>query len=293
MYSLWLLTFSDLKTIIIPKTTFGIFTLLSGENLTSDVKPPLATILWSVPFTVAWIWLNLLPLDMSNQCDVESILEDKENKPWRPIPAGRLTIEETRWLTVSAYIAALLASSYLGGFTECLLLMLEGWIYNRLDGANKSFLARNVLNAAGYATFACGAARVACISSGRHLSGKSSMWFVLLSAVVLTTIHLQDLYDQEGDARRKRRTIPLLFGDGVARLSIAIPMMVWSWICPAFWGLQSQGFVLPIALGSFIISRLYRYRSVTEDKRSFLVWNLWIVTLYLLPLIKIIMLSRS
>lgn len=289
MYTLWLFTFSDLQTIVIPKSAFGIFTILSGKNLTSSVQPPIGTILWSVPFIIAWIWLNLLPLDMNNQHDMDSVLEDKVNKSWRPIPSGRLTVEEARWSTVCAYMVALLASSFVGGLTECFLLMLEGWLYNRLGGANKSWVARNLLNAAGYMTFACGAARVACISSGILLSGKASIWFVLLGLVVSTTIHFQDLYDQEGDAKRHRRTIPLLFGDGLARLSIAIPTAVWSCLCPAFWGLQSRGFILPIVLGIAIILRIYKYRSMSEDKRSFLIWNVWIMSLYLLPLNKTFM----
>ena len=286
MYSLWLFTFSDLKTIVIPKSFFAIITLLSGQSLTTSDKPHFKTILLSAPFIVAWIWLNLLPLDMSNQCDRDSSIEDKENKPWRPIPAGRLTIDETRWLTYLTYTAAILASIYMGGLAECLALIVEGWIYNQLGGANNSFLARNILNATGYLTFACGAARVACASSSTQLRGASLPWFVLLSAVISTTIQFQDLYDQKGDAVRGRRTIPLIAGDGVARLTVAIPVALWSWICPAFWGLDTQGFILPIALGATIISRLYWYRCEEEDKRSFLVWNLWVMSLYLLPLVK-------
>ena len=286
MYSLWLFTFSDLKTIVVPKSFFAIITLLSGQSLTTGDKPQFKTILLSAPLIVVWTWLNLLPLDMSNQCDRYSAAEDKENKPWRPIPAGRLTVDETRWLIFVTYMVAILASIYIGGLAECLALIVEGWIYNELGGANNSFLARNLLNAAGYLTFACGAARVACASSGTQLRGGSLPWFVLLAAVISTTIQFQDLYDQKGDAIRGRQTIPLIAGDGVARLTVAVAVALWSWTCPAFWGLDARGFILPIALGTTIISRLYWYRSAEEDKRSFRIWNLWVMSLYLLPLIK-------
>ena len=289
MYSLWLFTFSDLKTIVVPKSLFAIITLLSGQTLTTSDKPQSKTILLSAPLVVVWTWLNLLPLDMSNQSDRNSSVEDKENKPWRPIPAGRLTVDETRWLTFLTYMIAILASIYMGGLAECFALIVEGWIYNEFGGANNSFLARNILNAAGYMTFACGAARVACASSDTQLRGASLPWFVLLSAVISTTIQFQDLYDQKGDAVRGRRTIPLIAGDRVARLTVAIPVALWSWICPAFWGLDARGFIMPIALGAIIISRLYWYRRAEEDKISFRIWNLWVMSLYLLPLIKNVM----
>ena len=288
-YSLWLFTFSDLKTIVVPKTLFGIITLLSGRSLMQDPRPTHAAILGCIPFIILWNWLNLLPLDMSNQQDVKSTVEDKVNKPWRPIPAGRLTAEETRTLMFASYAVAIFASLYLGGFSECLALIVEGWIYNVLEGANRSLLARNILNAAGYMTFASGASQVACAHSGTRMRGNSSTWFFVLSGVISTTIQLQDLYDQEGDAIRGRRTIPLLAGDKVARLTVGIPVAIWSWVCPAFWGLNFPGFILPIALGAVIIFRLYSYRSVDEDKTSFLVWNAWVIILYLLPFLRNIM----
>lgn len=181
------------------------------------------------------------------------------------------------------YAVAILASLYLGGDSECLALIVEGWIYNVLEGANRSLFARNILNAAGYMTFASGAAQVACAHSGTRLRGNSSRWFFVLIGVISTTIQFQDLYDQKGDAKRGRRTIPLIAGDKVTRPIVGIPVAIWSWVCPAFWGLKLPGFILPIALGATIIFRLYSYRSVDEDKKSFVVWNAWMISFYLLP----------
>ena len=145
---------------------------------------------------------------------------------------------------------------------------VEGRIYNVLEGANRSLFARNILNAAGYMTFASGTAQVACAHSGTRLRGNSSTWLFVLSGVISTTIRFQDLYDQKGDAICGRRTIPLIAGDKVARLTVGIPVAIWSWVCPAFWGLKFPGFILPIALGATIIFRRYSYRSEHEDKKS-------------------------
>ena len=186
----------------------------------------------------------------------------------------------------ASYAVAIFASLYLGVFPECLALIVEGWIYNVLEGANRSLFARNILHPAGYMTFASGAAQLACAHSGTRLRGDSSTWFFVLSGVISTTIQFQDLYDQKGDAIRGRRTILLIAGDKVARLTVGIPVAIWSWICLAFRGLKFPGFILPIALGATIIFRLYSYRSVDEDKKSFVVWNAWMISLYLLPFLR-------
>ena len=127
-YTLWLFTYSDLKTIVVPKTAFGIITLLSGSCLTTDPQPQSSQILWAVPFIMTWIWINLLPLTIINQWSEDSILEDRENKPWRPIPAERLSAKEARRLVAPIYAVAVLGSAFLGCSRECIALIVEGWI---------------------------------------------------------------------------------------------------------------------------------------------------------------------
>ena len=285
-YSLWLFTSGDLKTIVIPKTTFGTITLLSGPVLTTSARLDPHLLVKSLPLIVLWIWINLLPLDMSNQCGKDAAMEDAINKPWRPIPAGRLTIDETKWLMVVAYVVAVISSFWLGGLSECLALVFEGWIYNRLGAADKSCLSRNILNAVGYVTFATGSARVACVQYGTTFNDASLPWLMLLGAVIASTIHFQDLYDQSGDKARGRRTIPLLMGDRWTRISITLSVAAWSLVCPAFWGLDVKGFIAPCFLCSVVILRLWLYRDVSSDKISFKIWNLWIIALYVLPMIK-------
>ena len=104
-----------------------------------------------------------------------------------------------------------------------------------MEGANQSLLARNILNAWGYMAFASGANKVACAYSRAQMRQDSLSWFFLLGGVIATMIHSQDLYDQEGDAIRGRRTIPLIAGDRVARLKIVFPVAIWLFACPIFW----------------------------------------------------------
>ena len=285
-YSLWLFTVIDLKTIVIPKTAFGIITIVSGTTLTESPRPGWLTGVRCLPLVLIWTWLNLLPGAMNNQYRQGDVEEDKKNKPWRPIPAGRLSVEETKSFMLASYVVSVLGSICLGGTAECLALVAQGWIYNEFGAANDSYLARNLLNATGYMTFAAGAAKVACIQSETMIQRGTYSWFGLLGLVVATTIQLQDLYDQEGDKARGRRTIPLVAGDGIARLSVGLPVAVWSLLCPAFWRLDARGFVLPMLLGAVVIFRLFHYKGVCADKTSFKLWNAWVVVLYFLPFVK-------
>ena len=95
---------------------------------------------------------------------------------------------------------------------------------------------------------------------------------------------MQDLPDQEGDALRGRRTVPLDIGDGPARWSVAIPVFVWSAAAPLFWRTGVLGFVPTLVLASIVSFRVLGKRTAIEDKVTLRIWTLWMLSLYLLPL---------
>ena len=47
------------------------------------------------------------------------------------------------------YAVAFLSTLILGVTADCIALILEGWLYNQLEGTNKSCLVRNFLNVPG------------------------------------------------------------------------------------------------------------------------------------------------
>ena len=117
------------------------------------------------------------------------------------------------------------------------------------------------------------------------LSNAGLKWLGWTSAIITCTIHIQDLYDQEGDKLRNRKTIPLVFGHAFARYSIAIPVAVWSFVTPAFWRLSIFGFLPPVTLGIIIPVRLLRNEkgNVAYDKVTFVYWNAWLISIHMLP----------
>lgn len=165
LYSLWLFTFSDLKTIVVPKTIFGI---LGAVRASVFHLSPIAqqTALTRIPLVPLWTWVNLLPFAISKQHHPHAIEEDRANKPWRPLPSGRLTPVMAKNLVVLLYPVAILMSVQLGGFNQSIILLALGTWYNRLSGGDGGWLVRNLINALGFVSFALGALEVALGNRG-------------------------------------------------------------------------------------------------------------------------------
>lgn len=286
LHTIWLITLNDLKSIVAPETAFGVFSALAGPLLTSNVCPDLVKILSRLPQILLWNWLNLLVFDIANQRLPNSILEDSVNKPWRAIPSGRLTPAHARRLLLATLPVVFIITLYLGGMEETVAMMVLTWMYNDLGGADESYIVRNIINAFGFMCYSSGSTRVA-IGYGEHtLNTTFFYWLAIVGAIVFSTLQMQDMADQEGDAARGRGTLPLVHGDGVARWTIAIPVVSWSFICAIFWNPPLYGYIVPIAIGGTLAIRVLSFRSVTADKVTWKMWCLWTISLYLLPLCK-------
>lgn len=103
---------------------------------------------------------------------------------------------------------------------------------------------------------------------------------------MISSVHSQDLYDQAGDSIRGRRTMPLVMGEWPSRISIAGAVATWTAFGRWFWQVQGLGCVPVVMLGVVVAIRTVSSRGVEEDKRTFKLWNAWLVALYFLPLVK-------
>ncbi|MDI1489518.1 MAG: hypothetical protein OHK93_008797 [Ramalina farinacea] len=288
LHTLWLFTVNDIKSILIPQSAFGIITALSGPLLTTNPSPSLSAVLSTLPRVLLWTYLNLLTFDISNQRLPTSLVEDSVNKPWRALPSKRLSMAQARRLLCFLIPCVIATTFWLGGCLETLVMMSLTWMYNDLHGADEHYAIRNLINAAGFMTYNYGTSRVA-VGQGHALNSVLEyQWVPMVGGVVLTTLQMQDMSDQKGDAERGRGTLPLVWGDGVARWSIAVPVMIWSLVCPAFWqlGLLSLGFALPVMVGGVLAGRVLLLRGVENDKATWKVWCGWMMVLYALPLFK-------
>ena len=281
--NLYLFTCDDLLTIVLTNTICGT-ALPMARDLVQHSGTILDLIL-RVPFTSCWIWVNLLLFNISNQSQPGAIPEDSLNKPWRPLPAGRLDSKHITKYKIATSLTALAISFRLGGISPCLCLQVLTFWYNDLRGGDH-WCSRNIINAGGYFCFVTGAMQVATGVQSLQYSDIGQKWLYCISIVVAGTIHIQDIYDQPGDRLRGPKTIPLILGDVVARYTVALPVLIFSFLAPAFWKLSPCGFLPTVILGGTVGIRLVgnAQRAVAHDKRTFIYWSCWIISIQLTPL---------
>lgn len=295
-YTLWLFLFSDFKTIVIPNTIFGITNAWAASKYDPHVAgalPPPQNIsdspksIGRAVATLSWILVNLILFAINNQRGQRAIAEDSLNKPWRPFPGGRVSHEwGTRVMISLCIFAPIYSLAFTGGVRNSVALICLGVWYNNWGGADKNPVIRNIINGLGFTCFASGAMEVALGGSflPLHPLGWSGRWLLVVIGIIFSTVQLQDMSDQAGDAKRGRRTVPLVWGDTAARWTIAIPMLGWGIWSPMFWEVSSLCFILSMALASLVALRALLIRSVLGDKQTFRLWNCWIVVVYMLPM---------
>lgn len=285
-----LFTKDDFYTFVVPNTIFGISAALSDRFMAGNATH-MSTVLQRLPLVVFFNWSNLLIFDLANQRLPESIEEDRLNKPWRPLPAGKISQRQTRHLMIIMMPIVVLLNCILSVWKETTLLFTLTWIYNDLRGGDDNWLVRNIVIASAFFLYNLGSLKVAIgvsdVTVSDPVSSAAYGWTAIISAVIVSTMQVQDLKDQAGDLARGRETAPLVLGESTARRAIAIPVLFWSFACAAVWGL----WILPVAVGSYVAYRVVWRRGVVEDRRSWKLWCLWTAILYLLPLLSGISMS--
>ena len=286
LYTLWLFTRSDIVTFVLPNTIFGIFGGLSGLlTNTTTTHPNTHQILSRLPHVFAFNWLNLLIFDIANQRLPAAIAEDSLNKPWRPLPKKVITPAAAQTLLLLTIPVVLLAAYGLGAGPESALLVALTWMYNDLGGGDGDCWVRNGIIASAFAVYNAGSLKLA-VGDESTISSNGLEWIAMISAVILTTMHVQDLKDQAGDHQRGRRTVPLMLGDAVARWTIVVSLAFWAVLGPFFWRMGASGFLLSGGVAALVVVRMLRWRDAKADSTTWKLWAWWTVTLYSLPLLK-------
>lgn len=196
LYTVFLFTYSDIFTVIIPQTLFAILSTLSGFVLTTNPHPALLQVLCQTPVIVFWIWVNLLPFAIDNQRQEKAILEDSLNKPWRPLPSKRLSPEAAQIMMLVFYPCTVLTGLLVGGAPQCIAGIALGYWYNSLRAADENYLIRNLVNTLGFLTFSPGSMLVLSRRLFFNIQPGTYWWLLIIGGVVLTTVQIQDIPDQ-------------------------------------------------------------------------------------------------
>ncbi|KAI1395671.1 UbiA prenyltransferase family-domain-containing protein [Hypoxylon fuscum] len=282
-YLIWEFTRSNFNTFVIPNTVFGLLGAFvpAFSAVESHGPPSTKEILLRLPIILGFNWYNVLVFDLGNQRSVESIREDVLNKPWRPIPTGKVTQDQTRRALLLLIPISMCVNYALGVWEQAVLVPILSYLYNDLRGGDE--IIRDPIISVAYAVANSASLKIAV---GGRISAEAFAWVAMISGVILTTMQVQDLKDKAGDRSRGRRTVALFMGDLFSRTSIAFFVGFWSLVCTRFWDLGLVGFALPGLSGINVIRRVLFKRSTRDDSRTWKWWCLWTVALYSLPVFK-------
>ncbi|KAF7797875.1 hypothetical protein EIP86_009081 [Pleurotus ostreatoroseus] len=261
--TLYLFTKSDFKSILLPIMVFacaGATNVELGQFLRAFF----------------WLWLHLLHFCVSNQS--LSPEEDAQNKPFRPIPAGRITVAQARKLRWVLIPICLTVSAAYGVLYPSITLAVHFLLHNELK-LDANWITRNLLNALGYCAFDAGTSGILDPSPRSAVTLARNLSFM----IILTTIHAQDFRDEVGDRNEGRETIPIVM-PRAGRLSMPVGLMFWSLVLIIGW---CRNVVLGgalVTMGVWVGSRFYFVRDADADKTSYLLYNLWLSLARIVPL---------
>ena len=108
---------------------------------------------------VAWLYLHQLMCNVSNQARTGD--EDSANKPWRPLPTGRLTEAQAvafRWAIAALCVCTSLAFGYDIAATS-LAAILVTFAYDEL-GFSDHYIGKNLCNIGGYTMLEIGTTKL-------------------------------------------------------------------------------------------------------------------------------------
>ncbi|KAK8067765.1 Fumagillin beta-trans-bergamotene synthase [Apiospora saccharicola] len=291
LHTIWLFTVGDLHTTCLQSVLFGLSGAASGRLITPIttgdddlMSSDLAT--WTLIQRLPWVflfdWLILLVAQLSNQSAAGAPEEDALNKPYRPIPSGRISQSQVRHgLMPPAILISLLFSFTLGVHWETTVFMAMLYMYNDFGGAEVP-VARQILNGIALALLGLGALKLAA-GPGSVVSAEGYAWAGILALLVATTIQTQDFRDMEGDAARGRRTLPLVVGDTAMRWVTVVLMLLWAFFVPWLCGAGVTGYVLSAATAGVAGFSLAAYRNPKADARSYKLWSVWLAVIDIMP----------
>lgn len=264
LYTAMLFTWTDYKTIFFPITVFAC--------ATAPVKS-----YWSLLKCCLWVLVHQLLCNVSNQA--RSREEDKLNHPWRPLPSGRISESEAvalRWAVVAGCVT--LSSLYDQDLVLTTLgLVAVTFTYDELGGAG-NVVGKALCTAGGYISFELGATTIIGV-----LDFISVTSIIISGILIFTAIQAQDFPDVEGDKAVGRMTFPI-YAPELSRFVTLFATSGWSVFLCWFWEVGPISTALFTSFGLHVGLRYYCWRTKEADKKSYQIFNVWLMAAHVLPL---------
>nr|A0A1V0QSA9.1 RecName: Full=Polyprenyl transferase eriF; AltName: Full=Erinacine biosynthesis cluster protein F [Hericium erinaceus]ARE72243.1 UbiA prenyltransferase [Hericium erinaceus] len=250
----------DWSASIIPGSIFAVGAM-RGLTL------PLTTLVARYIFLVTWLTPYIYFFTLLNQ--VTSVDEDMINKPNRPIPSGKVTLQGAQRRSIAAFSVFLGVALYEPSLLPETLCWISTTAFLCLTSYGNHWFGKNCI-AMATGAWALLSASWKAISPSTPTS--DTRIYAMCGWAALTT-HIQDLRDVKGDAAVGRMTLPLVFGDMGSRFIITFLAL------PAACCILSLGGIFqlsPITLGSLhaiLGHRVLRQAGSRYDHKTYMFYT--------------------
>lgn len=279
------------RAVITVWAVVGSLNAAAGLTRNFDNASPITSIIARFPLTLLHSALFALAFAISNQHLPSAIIEDTGSKPWRPIPAGRISPSNARILSYAFGLANLLLAFFLGRevFGAMVAQIALSLAYNDLGLSERGFWIRDLVNAGNMTSWLVASSLVAAGPSARLSGEQAARWFGVLGLITYTTLSVVDFHDLPGDLACGRVTLPIWLGEEKARWFVSSLVLAWSVLAPRLWctdGIRRGG--LALLIGGYIVRILLGLGGRGKRRNDAALrhwWYIWYGGICLVPLL--------
>ncbi|KAI1189439.1 hypothetical protein F5B17DRAFT_438896 [Nemania serpens] len=247
---MWNLLKSNLDGAFVPFPIFTLASLLHRGALWDET-------IFRLIYTLIYAFFYTYTFELINQtAQPAHHLEDKINKPDRPLVTDSITLRSARirfYISLAVWLADIFGS----------------WKYTA-----------NLSNFGPTKDLSITVGAVAQLIAAWHIGGSDPIvgwhWVKVLAAWMYPTIGIQDIRDVPGDLAVGRRTTVILLGDITARVYHSVGLVVFGYIFVFCWLLDSRYdsssltvSTAIVALTAWVIFRLFVWRTIESDRITY------------------------
>jgi len=242
-----MITIKNLIQLVIPEYIILIFfSVLSYALIIHQGPPNLDLLLFPfLAMSFGMFGLNIL----NNIVDLNL---DRINKPARPLPSGRIEINEAKLMCILSFLLALLFSSLINflSFIIMVIFIFLAYIYSvppfRL---NRHFLGSSIIGGIEYSA-------IPCLLVWQSMGGELSiLFFMIFYLLVFFGPNIKDFEDIKSEKKLGYKTLPILIGKkNSAILIIASYLLINSFVgIWTFLGFLRTSFLCAVLINYFLL----------------------------------------
>ncbi|KAL1756676.1 UbiA prenyltransferase family-domain-containing protein [Schizophyllum commune] len=255
-YTLHLFNKTDITTTVLPIVLYGQMGI--GLALAQPTNP------FAILRGFVWLQLHLVAFE------IVGLEEDRIAKPFRPIVAGRISLDGANRLYNAFVVLSLVMSAWYGGITASLIHLASMTVYNQGGLASNWFL-KSAIGALGTSCYCWGVTLM--MNDGKPLSDTARLAITLCFLNFLTTGHAQDFRDRAGDAAIGRKTLAVILPQTSGRWLLLTLIFFWSIGLAQLWHVPAGVVLVNLSLAGACGIRLVIDYSEASDKAAYWWYN--------------------